>query len=227
MTDVEIRVADDAEDASRWTAKELADVARAGGHVAVGGGTGPRLAYRMASEQRADWGAVDLWWGDERCVPPGDQLSNYRLVRDALLDGLSRPPRVHRIRGELDPEEAARRYDEELAGVTLDLAFQGLGADGHTASLFPDAPTLDESERSAVVAEAKLDPFVPRVTMTIPTLTAAPLVLYLVTGEEKAEAAKRAFADPPNPATPASLVRSRAGRTVAILDRAAAALLHS
>ena len=99
----------------------------------------------------------------------------------------------------------------------------GIGPDGHTASLFPNAPALDEAERRAVAAEAGLEPFVPRVTMTRPLLAAAETMVFLATGEGKAEAVERAFAGRPSPATPASLVRGR--RTVAILDRAAASRL--
>ena len=106
----------------------------------------------------------------------------------------------------------------------LALALQGLGGDGHTASLFPNAPTLASTAR-AVAAEPGLDPRVERVTMTIPTLCAAEEVVFLVTGKDKADAVRRAFAEPPSPATPASLVRSREGRSLAILDPAAASLL--
>ena len=104
-------------------------------------------------------------------MPPGDSRSNYRLVRTTLLDSLSRSPEVHRVRGERPAEEAAALYHEELDGVTLDLALNGIGPDGHTASLFPDSPALDEQERRAVAVEAGLEPFVPRVTMT-PTVFA-------------------------------------------------------
>jgi 6-phosphogluconolactonase len=167
---------------------------------------------------------VELWCLDDRCVPPDDGRSNYRMIRESLLDGLSRPPAaVHRIRGELSPEEAAAEYDAALDGVTLGLALMGIGPDGHTASLFPNAPALDEAERRAVAAEAGLEPFVPRVTMTRPVLAAAETMLYLVTGDGKADAVERAFAKPPSPSTPASLVRGK--RTVAILDHAAASRL--
>ena len=130
---------------------------------------------------------------------------------------------MHWIDGELEPEEAAARYDEELRGVTLDVALMGIGPDGHTASLFPNAPTLDEQERRAVAAEPGLEPFVPRVTMTPPVFAATGLLIYLATGEAKAEAVRRAFAEEPSPATPASLIRGR--ETIAILDDAAASLL--
>lgn len=189
--------------------------------MALSGGSTPRRAYELAGAIEPDWSGVELWWGDERCVPPEDERSNFRLARDALLDRLAVPPRaVHRIRGELDPEEAARLYDEQLRGVTLDLVLLGLGPDGHTASLFPHDKALEEEERLAVAVQR---PDVPRVTMTPPPLRAARHVVFLVVGEEKADAAQRAFAGAPDPATPASLIRGR--RTTAILDEAAAASL--
>ena len=172
---------------------------------------------------RPDWSDVDLWWIDERCVPPADGNSNYRMIRESLLDGLARGPEVHRVRGELPPQEAADEYNAALEGVTLDFALMGIGPDGHTASLFPNAPTLDVSDRRAVAAEAGMDPLVPRVTMTRPVLAATREMVYLVTGEKKAEAVVRAFGQPPSPSTPASLVRGQ--QTVAILDRAAASRL--
>lgn len=224
---IEIRVADSAEEAAQLAARELVDGAAAGGHIALAGGQTPRRAYDVAGMLLPDWHRVDLWWGDERCVAPGDPRSNFRLVRESLLDGVSRLPTVHRIRGELEPEEAAAAYDEEIGGVRLDLAFLGLGPDGHTASLFPGSPALEERERAAVAAEPGLEPFVPRVTLTIPVLSAARLVLFLVTGEAKAEAVRRAFDSEPDPDTPAALVRSSDGRTVVILDRDAATQLQS
>ena len=166
-----------------------------------------------------------MWWGDERCVGPDDERSNYRLAREALLDRLERPPAVHRIRGELEPEEAAEAYQGELGETALDLVLLGLGPDGHTASLFPDAAALDERERRVVATKPGLEPWVDRVTLTIPALSSGRAVVYLVTGEEKAEAARRAFGEEPSSRTPASLVRARAGPTEAVLDRPAARLL--
>ena len=226
MAGVELRVAESAEEAARLAAGELVRAAGEGGHVAVSGGSSPKPAYELASLRAPDWSRVELWWADERCVPPADRQSNYRLVRETLLDGLSRPPVVHRVHGELPPEEAAAAYDEEIRAVWLDLALLGIGPDGHTASLFPGSPALDEHERAAVATQPGLEPFVPRVSLTIPKLSGARLVLFLVTGAEKAEAARRAFEADPSPETPASLVRSREGRTVAVLDRDAAAGLH-
>jgi len=224
MSDVDLRVLDSAEEAGEAAAALIAEAAGAGGHIGLSGGSGPRAAYERAGILRPDWGGVELWWIDERCVPPADGRSNYRMVRESLLDGLARAPAVvHRIAGELEPEAAAAAYDAELDGVSLDLALMGIGPDGHTASLFPNAPALDETERRAVSAEAGLEPFVPRVTMTRPLLGATRTMVYLVTGEGKADAARRAFAGEPSSDTPASLVRGL--RTMAILDRAAAAAL--
>jgi 6-phosphogluconolactonase len=223
MSSVDVRVLDTAEEAGEAAAQLIAE-AGAGGHIGVSGGSGPRPAYERAGILRPDWGAVELWWIDERCVPPADGRSNYRVVRESLLDGLARPPaEVHRIRGELEPEEAAAEYDAALQGVDLDLAVMGIGPDGHTASLFPNAPTLDEAERRAVSAEAGMEPFIPRVTMTVPALAAARTMVYLTTGEAKAEAVGRTFSREPGPDTPASLVRGV--ETIAILDRAAASRL--
>jgi 6-phosphogluconolactonase len=222
VSDVEIRVEDDP---ARAAADALVRAARAGGHISLAGGSTPRRAYELAAGLERDWGRAHVWWGDERCVPPDDVRSNYRLAREALLDRLGVEPAVHRVESELEPEAAAAAYDAELEDVTLDLALLGLGPDGHTASLFPGAPSLDERRRRAVAAEPGLEPLVPRVTMTIPVLESAALVVFLVTGEDKAAAARRAFTGPPERATPASLVRSRTGRTVALLDRAAVAPL--
>ena len=158
-------------------------------------------------------------------MPPDDERSNYLLAKRTLLDRLERQPaEVHRIRGELGGEAAAAEYDRELEGVTLGLALQGLGADGHTASLFPSSPALEERERRAVAVPHE---DVERVTMTLPVLSAAGQVVFLVVGEGKAEAVARAFAGPPDPATPASLLRSTKGETIALLDRAAAARLDN
>lgn len=224
MSAVELRVVDDEAQASEEAAQAIAAAVDAGGHVGLSGGSGPRATYERAAVLRPDWSRVELWWVDERCVPPDDGRSNYRLVREALLDGLSRPPAaVHRVRGELAPVEAADEYDAALAGVTLAFALMGLGPDGHTASLFPNAPALDERQRRAVATKAGFEPFVDRVTMTPGVLEAVETMVYLVTGAAKADAVARAFARPPSPATPASLLRGR--RTIAILDRAAAALL--
>ena len=154
-------------------------------------------------------------------MPPDSPDSNFALVRESLLDRLAQPPRsVHRIRGEDDPAAAAAAYDRELAGVTLDFVLLGIGPDGHTASLFPDAPTLAERERRAVAASPGLEPFVDRVTVTLPVLETAKEVVFLATGEQKAEAVAAVLGGE-DPRFPASLVASRRPYTVAVVDAAA------
>src|SRR5439155_16912 len=140
-------VLDDEEAAAEATADRLAEAARAGLEIALTGGSTPRRAYELAALREQDWSRAGAWWGDERCVPPDDDRSNYRLARESLLDRVSRPPRVHRIRGELDPALAADEYERELGETRLDLVLLVLGPDGHVASLFPGAPTLRERER--------------------------------------------------------------------------------
>jgi 6-phosphogluconolactonase len=224
---VELIVLDDEAAAAHAAAELLANAAREGGHIALSGGKTPGQVYRTAAELEPDWSRSELWWGDERCVPPDHDDSNYLLAKRTLLDNLERAPAaVHRIRGELAPEDAAAEYDEALDGVRLAVNLLGIGPDGHTASLFPDSPALDERERRAVAAAPGLEPNVMRVTMTPPMLAKADLVLFLVAGEAKAEAAARAFQGPASRATPASLIRAGGGRTVAILDRPAASLLQ-
>jgi len=218
----------DVEEAARIVAETLVAAAQAGQAIVLTGGTTPGHAYTLAAEAEPDWSGAALWWGDDRCVPPEDERSNFRLARACLLDRLSAQPReVHRIRGELGAEAAAAAYDAELEDARLDLVLLGIGGDGHTASLFPNQPTLDERSRRAIPAEAKLEPFVDRVTLTVPVLCSAPEVLFLVTGEAKAEALERAFGRPPDPGTPASLVRSAGGRTRVIADAAAASRLNA
>ena len=217
LHDVEIRIVDDP---ARATAELLVVTA---GHVALSGGSSPGRAFEIAAQLRPDWSGAHIWFGDDRAVPPDDEVSNYRLAKETLLDRLIVPPDVHRIRGELGAEKAADLYDTELEGITLDLALNGIGPDGHTASIYPNAPALDETKRRAVAAEAKWEPFVPRVTMTPPMFAAAGLLVYLASGEDKAEVVRRAFVDDPSPASPASLLRGR--KTIAILDSGAASLL--
>ena len=223
---VRLEVVPDGEAAARFVAERLAEAARTGGHVVLTGGETPRPAYEIAAELQPDWSKTEIWWGDERCVPPDNPWSNYLLAKDGLLDRLEiGPAAVHRIRGEDDPEESAAAYEGEMRGVTFDLILNGLGSDGHTASLFPNAPTLDIRDRLVVPADPGLEPFVERITMTIPALENCRTMLYLSTGDSKADAVHHAFGEPPSPSTPASLVRSSLGDTVVVLDREAAAQL--
>ena len=223
---LDLIVLDDAEAAARRAGELLAEAAHDGGHIALSGGKSPELAHETAARLQANWSRVELWWGDERCVPADDERSNYAMAKRTLLERVEvQPAAVHRIRGELSPGAAAADYDEALREVRLRMNVLGIGPDGHTASLFPNAPGLHEHERLAIAAEATLEPFVPRVTMTPPMLANAECVLFLITGEEKANAVKRAFEEPPSDDTPSSLIRSRDGQTIVVLDAPAASLL--
>jgi len=222
MSEVDIVVVDDP---ASVVADMLASAARDGGHIVLTGGSTPARAYELAAERQPDWSRTQLWWGDERCVPPDDEHSNYGMAKRTLLDGLAaQPTAVHRMRGELGRDAGAEDYDRELGELArFDLLLLGLGPDGHIASLYPDQPTLDESERRVIGAEAKLDPYVDRITLTLPMLRAAHAIVFLVAGAEKADAAMRAFTGEPTRSTPGSLVRAVSGTTTAVLDRAAAA----
>jgi len=225
VSGVELVVVEDEKELAAVVAARLARAAEEGGSVVLTGGKTPEQAYKEAAKRAPDWSKVDVWWGDERCVAPDDDNSNYGMAKRALLDRLDTGPRaVHRIEGELGKDEAAARYETELGDTQLDLVLLGVGPDGHVASLFPDAPTLRQRKK-VLPAEAGLEPFVDRVTLSVPALRSAKEIVFVLAGEGKADAAARAFAAEPSQDTPASLVRATGGRTVAILDRAAAAKL--
>jgi 6-phosphogluconolactonase len=218
---VEIVVSDDP---TTRAAELLAQAAARGVDIALSGGSTPGPAYERAAVIEPDWSRSEVWFCDERAVPPDDERSNYLLAHRSLLVRLARPPRaVHRIKGELGAERAADTYDAEIRDVTLGLALNGIGADGHTASLFPSAPGLAELRRAAVAAAPALEPFVDRVTLTPSAFARTALLVYLVVGVQKADAVRRAFAETPSQATPASLLRGK--ETLALLDHAAASLL--
>ena len=212
----------------------LARHAAAGHHIALTGGSTPRGAYERVAGMNLNWSATTLWWGDERCVPPDDERSNYGLAKAALLDAIPEaPPVSHRIKGELGPVAAADDYEGELREVfgegvpALDLILLGLGPDGHVASLFPGQPEVAETRRRVVgVEEAGVEPHVPRVSLTLPVINAAAEVVFLVAGAAKAEAVARAFGDTPDPETPASLVSPRSGSLTVLLDPPAAERLE-
>ena len=220
MSGVEITVAADEDEAAQLCAERLAAQARAGGSIVLTGGSTPERAYETAARLEPDWSRVELWWGDERCVAPTDERSNYGMAEAALLDRVEREPAaLHRMR-------SVEQYEQELAGVgPFDLVLLGLGPDGHIASLFPNFPTLDVTDRDVVGSEAGHEPFVDRITLTLPRLCDTRELLFLVTGEGKADAVARAFAGEPSHATPGSLARAANGSTSAILDRAAASML--
>jgi 6-phosphogluconolactonase len=200
-------------------ARLLADQAARGGSIVLTGGSSPGKAYEVAAEYEPDWGLVRLWWGDERCVPPDDERSNYRLAAETLFPHLETPPaETHRIRGEQPPAEAAAELDAELEGVELDLLLLGLGRDGHIASLFPGSPQLSVTDRRATSGPAGLEPWVDRVTMTLPTIQAAKRIVVLVTGSEKADAVAAAFAGPVTEDVPGSLIRASPNPVLVFLD---------
>jgi 6-phosphogluconolactonase len=184
-------------------------------------------AYERAALHPEAWERATLWFGDERCVQPDDERSNYRMANESLLSRVH-PRAVHRIPGELGHSEAADAYEHALrvAGPPeFDLLLLGLGPDGHVASLFPGQETLAERTRLVVgVPQAGLEPFVPRVTMTLPALASAGRVVFLVSGESKARAVASAFGPDaePDPGVPASLVPSVAQDVTVLLDQAAA-----
>jgi 6-phosphogluconolactonase len=196
-----------------------------GGHVVITGGSTPRIAYERAAERRADWSGIEFWFTDERCVPPDHEHSNYGMAERALfskVDGVT----AHRMQGELGPEDGAREYEREFdenGPEAFDLMLLGMGPDAHICSLFPGHDTLGERDRRVVGEEtAGMAPLVPRITLTLPVVNAARRKVFLVTGDDKAEAVARAFAGRPDPHAPASLV---VGEVTVLLDEGAAARL--
>jgi 6-phosphogluconolactonase len=252
----------DPDSAANHAATEIASILlealdqRGVAHLALAGGSTPRRAYELLAGLLEDWSAVELWYGDERCVGPDDPDSNHRLVVDSLLAHIparaaspapalhrtlpaqveqsQRPERMgpleHRIPGELGPEAAARAYAAELRArvapaeqgglPVLDVALLGIGEDGHTASLFPGNPAVEDSSGALclpVYGAPKPPP--ERVTLGLPVLRAARHCLLLVTGAGKADALAGALAGP-NPHIPSSLLASE--RLHVVADRAAA-----
>jgi len=206
----------------------MADVLAARGRCAIalaGGGT-PRPVYAALAAPdvatRIDWNRVDVFFGDERAVPPDDPESNFRMATDALLSRVAIPAaHIHRMEAEhADVDAAAAAYDGQLPAA-LDVLVLGMGADGHTASLFPGSPALAEQRRRVVAVDSPKPPR-RRMTITPPVIAAAWHVAVLVTGKEKAAAVARALdGDTPASEIPAALAR----HGVWFLDRAAAARL--
>lgn len=218
--------------------------------VLFAGGSTPERLYRKLAEPsmipRADWRRLEGFFGDERCVPPGHPDSNYGMVRRTLLDALGNDaPEVHRMRGEADPDQAAREYERAVVDAfgaepddtpSFDLALLGVGEDGHTASLFPGR-AIDPDR--LCVATTKPDDGSARLTVTLHLLDAARHVLFFVLGAAKADAVARCVGPDataprePRPRTlphdppPAALVRPPHGRVVWILDQGAARELRA
>jgi 6-phosphogluconolactonase len=206
-------------------------LAAASGNVVITGGSTPKAAYERVAEQRPDWSGADIWFTDERCVPPEHEHSNYGMAKGALLDRIERAE-VHRMQGELGPRQGAAAYERDLHDYlgdelpSFDLILLGLGPDAHTCSLFPGDDAVGERERWAVGVETPgMAPLVSRITLTLPLVNAARAITFLVTGEDKAEAVARAFGGPPDPRAPASLVEPPSGSLELICDAAAASRL--
>lgn len=204
MADREIILCRDAAElaqkaAEQWVVLAQQAIANSGRFtVALSGGSTPKTLYSLLASPeyrgRVDWLRVHLFWGDERCVPPDHPESNYRMVREALLGKIEIPPKnIHRMKGEISPEEAAASYEVELAQFfhldpgalpRFDLVLLGLGEDGHTASLFPGSAALQETTRLVTTAYVERL-HAHRLTLTLPVLNAAAQVSFLISGASK------------------------------------------
>ena len=208
--------------------------------LALSGGSTPRGLFRLLAadpyRSQLDWESFRIFWGDERSVPPDHPESNFRMAKEALLDHVPLASHhVFRIEGEQSPEEAAALYEKVLQTQfqlsenlppRFDLILLGMGPDGHTASLFPGNPVLKESH--CLVAAPWVEKFhAHRITLTLPVLNAAKDVLFLVTGKDKAQAAKSVLQGPFDPDRyPAQLVKPHHGNTTWLMDKEAAGLLE-
>jgi 6-phosphogluconolactonase len=169
--------------------------------IALAGGGTPKAAYQHLAGRCPPWGRVTFFFGDERCVPPDDPGSNYHMAKDALLDRIPlRPDQVHRILGELPPEEAAARAEADLRASVpgdpypiFDLVVLGMGPDGHTASLFPGSAEVEVTGRLMIPVHRPDLPQPWRVSLTLPVINAARRVLMLVGSGEKAPMVRRAL----------------------------------
>jgi 6-phosphogluconolactonase len=244
---IEYFVEPDAAALARRAAQHFVEVAaraasvRGRARIAISGGSTPKAAFQLLADAnqpfRASmpWDKLDLYWADERCVPPDHPDSNYRMTREAMLDQVPlAPARVHRMEGELEPGVAASRYESELrTGFRLegaeiprfDLIALGMGPDGHTASLFPHTAALHEMSRLAVANHVQnKDAW--RITLTGPVLNQGASVFFLIAGADKAQILKEVLLGPRDPERlPSQLIAPAGGILTLLLDKAAAALL--
>ena len=220
---------------------EEAVVARGRVRIAISGGSTPKAAFQLMGDPnqpwraRMPWDQLDLFWVDERCVPHDGQESNFRMTREALLDRAPlRPEQIHRMEGELDPEEAAARYESELRNCfrlegaevpRFDLVQLGMGPDGHTASLFPHTDGLNEMMRLVTSNHVpKLDAW--RITLTWPVINHARSVFFLVGGADKAGVLNEVLTGPQDTERlPSQLIWPGSGILTLILDKSAASQL--
>jgi len=220
---------------------EQAVALRGHARIAVSGGRTPKCVFALLASPahpylaRVPWAQVQLFWVDERCVGPQDPSSNYGMTKAAMLDKVPLPAaNIHRMEGELNPEEAASRYESEIRNTfklegaetpTFDLIMLGLGIDGHTASLFPHTQGLDEMAR-IVIANHVPQQDVWRVTLTWPVINQGREVAFLIEGAGKAKVVNAIFAGSYDPETyPAQLIRPASGHVTLMMDSAAAAEL--
>jgi 6-phosphogluconolactonase len=224
-----------AEAAARFIASTVQSSVAAAGkcRIALSGGSTPKATFERLAEpdlaEQVAWPAVHVFFGDERAVPPTDPASNYRMAREALLSRVPIPEaNVHRIQGELEQGVAADLYALELGTEPLDLVLLGMGDDGHVASLFPGSPELLRTDRTVMPSQA---PFLPynRVTVSLPVINAAKVVVLLVTGENKAVRVDQVFKERASgaPRLPAARVAPRRGELHWFLDAPARAVLEA
>jgi 6-phosphogluconolactonase len=220
---------------------EEAVVARGRARIAISGGSTPKAAFQLLGDPnqpwraRMPWDKLELYWVDERCVPPDDQQSNFRMTREALLDQVPlRPEHIHRMEGELDPEEAASRYESglrnnfRLEGAEVphfDLVQLGIGPDGHTASLFPHTQALNEMMRLVVSNHVpQLNSW--RITLTWPVINQARSVFFLISGSDKAGVLNEVLTGARDvERLPSQLIWPASGILTLILDKSAASQL--
>src|SRR5947208_1816716 len=206
--------------------------------LALSGGNTPKKLYGLLSEEpyvgQIDWNLVEIFWSDERCVPPESEDSNYHMAQEVLLSKVPIPAsQIHRVPAEeADRDAASLKYTQEMQRVfgtssipNFDLIQLGMGPEGHTASLFPHQPSLHEQQRLVIPVSVPKPP-PPRLTFTPPILNAARHVLFLVTGSEKADAVQAVLEGPYQPDEyPAQIVRPTNGEVTWMLDTAAAGKL--
>src|SRR5882757_7540136 len=209
--------------------------------IAISGGTTPKSMFELLADpaeqflKQVPWDRIELYWVDERCVPPDHPESNYRMTKEALLSKVPLPAeRVHRMEGELDPEVAAARYESvirngfRLEGAetpTFDLILLGMGDDGHTASLFPHTEALNEMSR-LVVANHVPQKDTWRITLTWPVINQGREVAFLIEGAGKSQVLHDVFLGPYDPETkPSQLIRPASRKLTLLLDVAAASKL--
>jgi 6-phosphogluconolactonase len=220
--------------AASWYVQErVLQAARERGRVllVLSGGSTPLPVYERLVKLAIPWARIHLFWGDERCIPPEDEQSNYGNARRALLGKVPIPEKnVHRIQVELGPKEAAEVYEDELRKFfgadqpVMDLVLLGVGSDGHTASLFPGGPELSEEQRWVAHSQPPpgTEPDLPRVTMTLSIINQARAVLFLAAGKDKRPVVSSVLRVLGNGSeVPAGMVKPR-GELAWFIDRQAA-----